>query len=282
MTEERTTGRTFGARLRAEREAREISLEEIARVTKISIHLLHAMENDDWAALPGGIFTRNFIRLYANHLGLDAERWVEEFKHYGKGRKPGEEEKEKEKEKETKVEIDRPGAHEPPQGWLYVLLIITIALLVGGYFVISYLRGATPTETDAPIANEEPASEIAEGEIALPPAVDTGGVIEDPRTEPVAPLTVTLTETGDRSCWLMIWADSQLVSPAEGENLAPRTPRVISAQQSVRLNIARLGTVDLQVNGAKVQWSTYRAEPRTNAEGTIVSYVVNITAPGTP
>lgn len=280
MTEERSTGKTFGARLRAEREAREISLEEIARVTKISIHLLHAMENDDWAALPGGIFTRNFIRLYANHLGLDAERWVEEFKHYGKARKGGEEEKEKEKEVRSEV-TERPASTEPPQGWLYVLLIVTIALLVGGYFVISYLRGSSDTP-DSGLTPEEQTAPAEATSAAIPLNPDRAGVIEEPKLEPAAALTVTLTETGTRQCWVMIWADSELVSPAEGENLAPGTPRLITADQSVRLNIARIGSIELLVNGAKTEWSSYRPEARTDAAGNTVSYVVNITAPSTP
>src|SRR5262249_50260265 len=37
------------------------------------------MESDDFAVLPGGIFTRSFIRSYAKYLGLDDEQVIAEY-----------------------------------------------------------------------------------------------------------------------------------------------------------------------------------------------------------
>ena len=70
---------SFGENLRREREMRGISLEEISSSTKINIRFLEAMECDDFASLPGGIFTRSFIRSYANYLGLDAEQVLADY-----------------------------------------------------------------------------------------------------------------------------------------------------------------------------------------------------------
>jgi cytoskeleton protein RodZ len=40
---------------------------------------LEALERSDWARLPGGIFTRAFVRAYAHEVGLDPDRTVQEF-----------------------------------------------------------------------------------------------------------------------------------------------------------------------------------------------------------
>jgi cytoskeleton protein RodZ len=69
----------FGENLRREREMRGISLQEISATTKISVRLLEALENEEFYKLPGGIFTRSFIRAYSNYLGLDAERVLAEY-----------------------------------------------------------------------------------------------------------------------------------------------------------------------------------------------------------
>ena len=56
-----------------------ITLNEIAAATKISISVLEALEQNDISRLPGGIFSRAFIRSYANAVGLDPEKAVREF-----------------------------------------------------------------------------------------------------------------------------------------------------------------------------------------------------------
>ena len=69
----------FGARLREARKLKGITLNEIAAATKISISVLEALEQNDISRLPGGIFSRAFIRSYANAVGLDPEKAVREF-----------------------------------------------------------------------------------------------------------------------------------------------------------------------------------------------------------
>src|SRR5215813_3228058 len=70
---------SFGERLRQERELRGVDLRDVADATKISLRFLQALENDRIDILPGGIFPRAFVRQYASHLGLDADRMVAEF-----------------------------------------------------------------------------------------------------------------------------------------------------------------------------------------------------------
>jgi len=70
---------SFGARLRRERERRQVSIADIAARTKIKASLFEALERDDVSHWPCGIFRRSFMRAYADAIGLDAEATVREF-----------------------------------------------------------------------------------------------------------------------------------------------------------------------------------------------------------
>jgi len=66
----------FGDKFRKEREKKELSLDDVSNVTKISSRMLQAIEAENFDRLPGGVFNRGFIRAYAKHLGLDPEQAV--------------------------------------------------------------------------------------------------------------------------------------------------------------------------------------------------------------
>jgi cytoskeletal protein RodZ len=69
----------FGARMRQAREQRGVSLRQIANATKISVSALEALERNDISRLPGGIFSRGFVRSYAVEIGVDPEQTVRDF-----------------------------------------------------------------------------------------------------------------------------------------------------------------------------------------------------------
>ncbi len=69
----------FGSRMRHVREQRGLSLRQIAQTTKLSMSALEALERNDIARLPGGLFSRAFVRSYAAEIGADPEETVREF-----------------------------------------------------------------------------------------------------------------------------------------------------------------------------------------------------------
>ncbi len=69
----------FGSRLREARERKGISLRQIAAATKISVGALEGLERNDISKLPGGIFSRAFVRSYAIEVGLDPDETVRYF-----------------------------------------------------------------------------------------------------------------------------------------------------------------------------------------------------------
>ncbi len=252
MGTEEESVKMLGERLREQREMRKVSLDEISRVTKISIHLLHAMESDKWDTLPGGIFTRNFIRLYSNHLGLDAERWVQEFQEQEKQRS-GTPEKE-----EDAIERD---TADVSQSWLYFLLVVITLLLVGGYFAIT--RMSAPQEPGEPPTE---AVQRAEQQVALP--METAEEEEGLRLE--------LTETENRTFWYKWWADDQLQTEAEGASTGQGNTIVMEAREKIELHMNHYRSIDARLNGRKLDWETMNVEPRA-FEGGGTTYTVVIT-----
>jgi len=67
---------SIGDTLRRERQRRNLELPKIAGELKISVRFLDAMEKDDFGKLPGGVFTKSFVRQYASFLGLDGDELV--------------------------------------------------------------------------------------------------------------------------------------------------------------------------------------------------------------
>jgi cytoskeleton protein RodZ len=123
---------TFGANLRREREMRGVPLDEIAAATKISVRCLQALEAGEFSKLPGGIFTRSFIRAYAKYLGLDEETVMAEFQVIAP---PME---------EADLSKLTPSQAKPPETKSRAFLLgplIAVAVLVGGYGLYRYSRG---------------------------------------------------------------------------------------------------------------------------------------------
>lgn len=69
----------FGNRMKRLREERGVTLRQIADATKLSVAALEALERNDITRLPGGIFSRAFVRSYAIEVGLDPEQTVRDF-----------------------------------------------------------------------------------------------------------------------------------------------------------------------------------------------------------
>jgi cytoskeletal protein RodZ len=70
----------IGAQLRETRMRRRIDISEVEAATKIRAKYLRALENEEWALLPGPTFVKTFLRTYAEYLDLDARSLVEEYR----------------------------------------------------------------------------------------------------------------------------------------------------------------------------------------------------------
>lgn len=62
---------SIGARLRQARELRRLTIPQVSEATKLRLHYLQALENDDYSAIPSAAQARGFLRIYAEFLELD-------------------------------------------------------------------------------------------------------------------------------------------------------------------------------------------------------------------
>jgi cytoskeleton protein RodZ len=69
----------IGSSLRDSRMRQKLDLAQVERATRIRARYLMALEEDRFEALPAPAYAKGFLRTYADYLGLDAQRFVDEF-----------------------------------------------------------------------------------------------------------------------------------------------------------------------------------------------------------
>lgn len=75
----------LGERFRAAREARGLTLSDVAEQIRIRSVYLAAIEEENWPAIGAPVYVRGFLRTYARFLGLDAEEAVGAFNQQAAG-----------------------------------------------------------------------------------------------------------------------------------------------------------------------------------------------------
>ena len=65
-----------GETLKENREAKNVTLEQIAERTKISMRYLQAIENEDSEKFPETVYLKGYLRQYASEIGLDPAQVV--------------------------------------------------------------------------------------------------------------------------------------------------------------------------------------------------------------
>ena len=69
----------IGGRLRRAREQRGLSIGDAANLTKLSPVVLRAIERNDFASLPQGLYCKAYLRTLAAEVGLDANQVAADF-----------------------------------------------------------------------------------------------------------------------------------------------------------------------------------------------------------
>lgn len=70
---------SVGAQLVAGREAKALTVADVAQTLKLGVRQVEALENGDWGGLPGATFIRGFVRNYARLVQVDAGPLMEQL-----------------------------------------------------------------------------------------------------------------------------------------------------------------------------------------------------------
>ena len=269
---------SFGPRLKKEREQRGIGLDEIAQSTKIGTRFLHALEEEQFDHLPGGIFNKGFVRAYARHLGLDEEQAIADYLTASgvmpAEKKPGSAVQASAPEVWPEAESD--GAASLPWGLFAVaLLIVALGFAVWGFYAREVDKGkhltavsAKPHEEASPQSSSPTplTSSTAGNDILASPAVRSQH--ESPATTPVSSATGggSSAAAGSRDAtptvgslivriiahedsWISITSDGREVMRG---TLAGPGERTIQAKNQVVVRAGNVGALDFEFNGKKL------------------------------
>ena len=129
---------SIGEKLRLAREARGTALRDISEQTRISIRYLEAIEANDYRRLPGGIFTRSFIRAYAKFIGYDEHDALEDSARTLRER--GESDDEGSKSHHSLVYTDDSNARRSSLKTLFFAILILAALSAAVYFGLRFYQ----------------------------------------------------------------------------------------------------------------------------------------------
>ena len=175
---------TVGERLRAAREAKGLSLEDIAAQTRIPQRHLESIERADWEKLPAPTYTVGFAKSYASAVGLDRMEISDQLREEMGGQRFASSQAEV-------IEAADPARTMPR--WLVVSAVIAVVLLI---IVMSLLNRRSleqpPTPTSNPPAAVAPASKPAAQTAPAPAASAQGPVV----LTAIGPAWIQVTDQG--------------------------------------------------------------------------------------
>lgn len=153
-------GRTgdLGSTLKNSRMAKGMELADIAELTHVRKEYLRALEEGRFADLPEDVYTRNFVRLFAQAVGIDPEIAMQTYQ-AERQKAGGLSTLEMRLEKERKGEpppkrkssssTRRPGLRIGPALPTLLLVIALVALAVWGFNRLLFRTDRAPTQTQA-------------------------------------------------------------------------------------------------------------------------------------
>ncbi|MGZ3695084.1 MAG: helix-turn-helix domain-containing protein [Bdellovibrionota bacterium] len=76
------TNESLGSYLKRSREGKNVSIEQVAYATRISLKMLRALEDDNHATLPAPTFVRGYLQAYAKYIRIDTQDLLLRYQHH--------------------------------------------------------------------------------------------------------------------------------------------------------------------------------------------------------
>ncbi len=245
---------TVGERLREARERQKVSLHAIAEKTNISVRFLDAIEKNQFDKLPGGIFTRGFIRSYAAQVGLDPDGAVDQFL------------SDEPSQRDDDIDVAPLSSREGVGVGALMLggLAVLLAALVLVYFLRPGWIGLSPVAPTQDVASAEPAAAgngadsvpststgpggadttVPAPLTPAPPAATPAAPVESATEGPTSPLRLVVAPTG--RCWVQVSADGQMRVARE---IAAGERVTVDAAERLQITVGNAGSFSYELNG---------------------------------
>lgn len=266
----------FGTQLKQARENRGISLRQIATSTKISVVALEALERGDFSRLPGGIFSRAFVRSYAIEVGLNPDDVVAQFLVELGAAVPAED------------DTPRPDVTDDDRAFLErqrkaglalrIGLAVLALLIVASVVAWQMTRGASTSRSPATENTPPPAPAVATPE-ATP--AESGPAAASTESMLAFGDGLRIEVTATESCWLQATTDGVQV-PARVLGRGER--QLLEAKREIVLSVGSAGAVSWTINGRTARPLGRLGEVKTVtiSSATAAEFVQAPDAPPTP
>ncbi len=181
---------SIGKTLKALREGKNITLNDIASKMRLDVRFISAIEEDNFDSLPDPIYVRGYIRSYSKLLGADADALVRTFEEQGGNFEP-------EIIPEIRHSSQTSSSDKPVKAFTYLIMLALVVLLIAWWqsnFVIN-----APTispETISQIREEQVAEPVTEAPAYALPEYRSSYTNDNLQEIPVVPTGTQLTTNG--------------------------------------------------------------------------------------
>lgn len=208
-------------KIRESREAKGVSIEELAEKTKISHRFLRALEADRQNQMPDRVVAKGFVKRLARYLNASEADFSRLFDEAYPESTPQE---------VAAAPAKKEFAFKREQLYLLVsgiILILAVALVMNAYF-----SNPSRQETPAPAVPESPPVVVPPASVAAQPAPPSQG------------LQITLTANEDT--WVQVMADGNTVYE---EVIPARSSKAFEAKERVRIFAGNSQNLLVKING---------------------------------
>lgn len=242
---------TLGEKLKQAREARGISISEVAEQTRISPLYIESIENDNYKPLPGGIFNKGFVKSYAKFVGVDDQEALQDYSRLMSSQGETAEEETKSFRPEVLTD-DQARSNSLPT--LIIAVVILGLLAAGVYFGINYLNNSSHTTTGNTANANRPADNSANTNTAPTPTP----------VPVVSELKLEIKMASDKVSVNNAIDGGKFTSKV----VTPDAPLTLTAQQSIKISYYKSYTPEIFLNGKKI------ANPAAPAKGSNIAFEI--------
>ena len=231
---------TVGEFLRAERVKKGLSIKDVESSISIRALYLTAIEEGNYAIIPGEVYLKGFIRNYATFLGLDPQAVMEIYR---QGKSPVADTAPLPEKTEEKPAQASSGGGSLIK-WVSVVIVLA-GIAAGLTWWSAGSQKSEPTPPQASVTEQQTAPKQSPPAPATPPAALPG---QQP-TQPAPAAKVVVTAKFTAQCWTQITADGKEIYegiPKSGDSLTWEAANRITAK------FGNAGAVELVYNGKAV------------------------------
>ena len=244
---------SLGIRLRELRLAKGVSIDDIARSTRVGRRHLEALETDSWGELPAPVFVKGFIRAYCEFLDASTDEALELYREAS-----GE---------PVKPERVQSAVHTPPSrraGPLMISLVLFIAL---GASLFAFRIGLKSSPRPAPAMSGPARGDAGSGASSAPiPVTTVPAVPAQPAPVPAGepkPAGQRLLIRAVEPTWIRVQVDEGQVTE---ELLQAGAVREWTAARRFVLTVGNAGGIEVDLNGRRI--------PALGAKGAVIQRLV--------